>query len=339
MSKKKPDYRNMSVQERIKLVEQIYIDHPKLDELQRKIDNCREFSKISAEPECILLTGPAGAGKSTLIKRYMKGFPPKVTPETTIVPVLTLVIPIPATVKSLATNLLAELGDTLAEKGNTTSQTLRLRTYLKKCKVELIILDEFQHFIDRKSLKVIQTLSDWLKNLLNDTAIPLALIGMPNSDTILDAKENVQLKRRFTLRETLEPFSWETVEQQTYFRTFLKILDESLPFMERSQLSDFNTAALIYTATAGVMNNVMNLIRRATALALQEGMEKIDLDHLAQAYEQKVAINSLCEENPFGIPTVKRKRARKAQSPGSATNRRVKGRKKKLTPSDVLKQR
>jgi len=196
MGKTNIDYSKMSFYERVALAEQIYISYPRLNKLIQRLSHCHQYSKYSCEPECLFIKGPTGCGKTTLYKQYEVQFPRQETLQGTEVTVLSASIPVPATVKGLATTLLFNLGDPIAEKGTILSQTLRLEKLIKHCKVELIILDEFQHIIDRDSHKILQTISDWLKNLLNSTNVPMVLIGMPGSDIILDA--NAQLKRRFS---------------------------------------------------------------------------------------------------------------------------------------------
>jgi type II secretory pathway predicted ATPase ExeA len=291
------DYRRMSAEERIKLVEQIYISYPRLEAVIKKIEHCHRHSELSAEPECLLITGETGAGKTTLYKRYEQRFPRRVTEDGTIVPVLSVSIPVPATVKSMVTTLLVALGDPVAEKGAVVNQTLRLKRLLACCGTQLVILDEFQHFIDRDSRKVLQNVSDWLKDLLNEMGVPVVLIGMPSSEQILEA--NAQLKRRFAARASLAPFGWDSPEEQIEFRKFLKVLDGRLPLLERSQLADPETAYLIYCATGGTVAYVMKLVRRATAIALEQGGEKLTLETLAQAYDERLAADAPERENPF----------------------------------------
>src|SRR5437660_1425503 len=137
--------------ERLQLIEKIFIQYPRLKKLRERIDFCRTRSKIAAEPECMLIAGHTGAGKSTLIKWYASAFPVRTLPEGRVHPVLVVLAPSPATVKGLATEMLKALGDPAADKVAITSQTLRLRKYIAACEVELIILDEFQHFDDRQS--------------------------------------------------------------------------------------------------------------------------------------------------------------------------------------------
>ena len=292
-----PDYSKMSISERIKLAEKIYINYPRLDEMIKKIEHCHQHSKIAAEPECLLITGETGAGKTTLYKRYEQRFPRYEDEDGITIPVLSTTIPVPATVKSLATRLLTAMGDPMADGGTVVSKTIRLQKLVEECGVELIIIDEFQHFIDRDSLKVLQTVSDWLKDLINGTRKPVVLIGMPSSVEVLQA--NRQLSRRFAVRESLELFGWSTPQEKKDFRKFLKALDGMLPLMERAQLADPDIAGLIHCATKGNIASVMTLIRRGVALALESSLEKLTSEVLAQAYEQRLAAVNLAVPNPF----------------------------------------
>ena len=140
----------LSKAERFALIEKVFIRYPRLKTLYKKIDFCRTYSKIAAEPECMLITGTQGAGKTTLIEWYAGDFIIRELPEKRVVPILMVTVPAPATVKNLATEMLKSIGDPAADRGTISSITLRLRKFLVDCEVELIILDEFQHFDDRQ---------------------------------------------------------------------------------------------------------------------------------------------------------------------------------------------
>src|SRR5437763_76919 len=126
MKKKRKDYSNTPAEERKKMVEHLYVIHPRIQAVLNKIAHCHQHAKIAAEPEGMLLEGIAGMGKSTLCKYYMRDFPRKLTEEGTDVPVLMAKVEVPASPKSLVTSLLTALGDPLPETGSTVSQTLRL---------------------------------------------------------------------------------------------------------------------------------------------------------------------------------------------------------------------
>ncbi len=289
--------RSLSDFERKRLVEQIYIAFPRLNRVRSLVEHCHQHSRIAAEPECLLITGQQGAGKTTLRRGYARRYPWQATREGIAVPVLDAAIPVPATIKHLVTELLSSLGDPVPDKGTIVTQTRRLKRLIGECGVELIVLDEFQHFIDRDSNVILVTVSNWLKDLLNETGVPMVLIGMPYSDVILHA--NAQLERRFAMRVSLDPFAWKTAERQTEFRMFLNYLDEKLPFPRRSALADPEMALRIFCATEGVTGYVMKLIRRAAALAIDEKRECLEMEVLAWAYEERLSARAPDRVNPF----------------------------------------
>jgi hypothetical protein len=254
-------------------------------------------SDISAEPECMLITGQQGAGKTTLCKGYARQFPRTVTKERVVIPVLTASIPAPATFKSLPTRVLSALGDSYPDRGTAVSQTLRIINFFDKCGVELVILDEFQNFIDANSNAILVGISNWLKDLINETRKPVVMVGMPHSERILQS--NPQLERRFSMRETLSSFAWGTSAEQGEFRRFLKQLDESLPFPRRSNLAAVETATRIFFATQGVVGYVMKLVRRASIMAIDESADCLDLELLARAYNERLAARGSPRSNPF----------------------------------------
>ena len=206
------DYSKMLVEERTMLVENIFITYPELTDIMDKIADCHSRSKTSAEPKCLSITGESGCGKTTIAEVYNTKYASTRTDEGITVPVLLVTISAPATVKALATDILDSLGDPLADRGTVTSLTRKVYKLIKECGVELIIFDEFQHLIDRDSDRVLQVASDWLKNFLNKTKVPMVLMGLPYSVRILEA--NPQLRRRFSVRKELKPFVWENPESQ-----------------------------------------------------------------------------------------------------------------------------
>jgi len=324
---------------RLELIEKVFIKYPRLKKLRDRIEFCRTHSQTAAEAECMLLSGDTGAGKSTLVKWYASDFPVRDEPQERIQPVLVVLVPSPATVKGLATEMLKVLGDPAADRGAVSSQTLRLRKFIAACKVELIILDEFQHFDDRQSKNVLKTISDWLKNLINQCNVPIVLVGMPGCESVLDQKGNEQLRRRFAARDEILPFRWDTPAAINEFRQVLKAIDDALPLMKDSHLADVKTAFLIYAATNGVIDYVMDLLRWAAKLAIRSGLEQVNHGLLAQAYEERIAQAFPKRPNPFNskIEISNRKEAAKrANNASNGTNKRVKPRKPKRPISDVL---
>lgn len=289
-------------EERLKEIGKLRVTYPELEEIKKLLRDCQIRAHRRREPACALITGHQGVGKTTLYEYYADDYPRIETEDGTIVRCLTASIPVPATVKGLVTALLEALGDADPGKGNVVSQTMRLRTLLAACETEIIFLDEFQHIIDRDSERVLRTTADWLKNLINATKIPVVLLGMPTCTRILDA--NPQLRRRFAIRRSIEPFVWLRQENgKTDFpmRKLLKVIEMRLPLKAISNLADPDIAKRIYCATGGVIDSIMKLVRGAAELAIETGIEKITLDLLAQAYDLELAANQPDLPHPFKV--------------------------------------
>ena len=103
--------KEMSISERLYIANNIYVVYPRFKEILASIDDCHHLSNLKDEPECLFLKGETGAGKTTILKSYTQNYPRSQTADGTIIPILEVTIPSPATVKSVVTKLLWELGD------------------------------------------------------------------------------------------------------------------------------------------------------------------------------------------------------------------------------------
>lgn len=326
----------MPLDTKLNMVSNLYVSYPRFQEILLNIEYCHHFSYSKDEPECMFLSGQTGVGKTTIYKTYANRYPRLVNTEGVTIPILAVTIPAPATVKTVVTKMLLELGDPAFDKGSTGNQTIRLIGLLKDCKVELIFLDEFQHFIDRDSDKILRNVSDWLKTLILETNLPIILIGLPEAEQVL--KLQSQLSRRLANRCYLHPFSWQQDDGRE-FRTFLHLLESKLPLSEVSNLSDEYTARRIYYASDGTVAYVMKLIRYGTYLALQHHQEKLDLKLLSVAFEKYVHADKADKANPFNIDNFDIELVSQSSIAleVGATNNRLKSKSKKMSASDVLR--
>lgn len=185
----------------------------------------------------------------------------------------------------------------MADKGTLDAMTMRLVKFIKECGVELIILDEFQHFIDKdKKNKVLLTVSDWLKNLINWTKKPIILVGMPESVRVLT--ENDQLARRFSAKERLMPFEWRG-DAKTEFVKFLKEVSKQIPLQANEDLYSLDTAQRMFWATEGRAALVMKIVKMAARRAITDGRPSLSMSDFAEAYAEEIAAGADDEINPF----------------------------------------
>lgn len=290
----------MDIHERRLSLEKLRILHPRFKALINEIGRCHALSVEAAEPRCMVIHGRSGAGKSTLIGAYAEKAPPVQVEDGVRIPVLVATIPVPATMITMATELLVKLGDPMADRGTLNTKTLRLKKLLLACSVKIIILDEFQHFIDRDSDKVLRTVSDWLKTLITETRIPVVLTGLSTSLKVLEANE--QLRRRFSAQEELEPLQWPSSGPNP-FVSFLRQVDKNLPFNERSNLAEADIAWPMYCATEGLVAHVMKIVREAGHDALDAQAPRLDRQRLATAFARTLLSVSGNKTNPFMEPS------------------------------------
>ena len=278
-----------------------FIHYPRLDDLHRMICRCQRISKESTEPQCMALQGESGTGKTTLVRDvYAAVFLRIETPDGTIIPVLYVEVPSPATVKDAVSDMLEALGDPDAHSGTIGALNSRLVGLIKDCQVELVILDEFSNLIDADTDHILKRVSDWLKMLIKKTKIPFLVVGIDGKvERILNA--NKQLSRLFAMRETLEPFVWNINDPETIktFNTFVTSAEKSMGKPLPKDIDRVDLMYRIFYATRGVVGNVMNLMREAVALADEQNRATLDLPLLSQAFEGRLAKHVKVPVNPF----------------------------------------
>jgi len=272
------------------------IRYPRASQIENKIEYCRVTSKATFEPRCLLIVGESGVGKTSLIQEYLAKHPRREVSGGTIVPVLFSQIPTPATIKEMLTHMLFALGDPSPAQGTTAALTIRLVSMLRQCKVELIILDEFQHFIEQKNARGLREVSEWLKTFLNMAKLPVVLVGMPDCRLVLLG--NPQLLRRFSFQARLDPFEWAGDKKKEFIR-FLGEISVNLPIKTRPDFTDIEAAKRVYWATEGRAGRVFNLIHRATELALEKELDLVDPPSFSEAYRETLAAFYRDETDPF----------------------------------------
>lgn len=272
------------------------IEHPVFVDATRQIALLHLRKKQAGVFGGLLITGQSGSGKSTLARSYQEYFPRDESGDRTIIPVLTVAVPESPTVKSLAEAVLIALGDPNAAKGTKEEKTHRVKHYLKECKVELIIFDEFHHFLDGGRFSQALNVTDWLKLLMDDAAIPIVLLGLPRSIQVL--RLNPQLRRRFSSPFYLRPFSFGSRLRQLEFRGFLKKVHSSLP-LECPPLHEANLAKKFYFASHGLVDYIARIIDRAVWIAGDIGAPGLSEKLLAESFRETVWRDAPDNLNPF----------------------------------------
>lgn len=290
MSKKYEDIR-----EQLQQITDIRVHYPRFSAILSDMGRCLEESADLAEPLCMIVTGDTGVGKSTLIKTMLSRHPPSRQEDGVNIPILIASVPLPATIGGLYTSLLTALGAPFPDRGKIEYKRLRLVELLTRCHVRMIILDEFQHLVERGTRQRIEAVADAIKSLINQTTLPFILVGMPAACAVLEYSP--QLAGRFPLSAEISVFNW--LEQPASFERLLKCFEQALPFKKPSGFNDETMPARFYLATGGNFRSFTTLIRDASRTALMLSCVRIEREHLVNSFDTLLAVNRHLRANPF----------------------------------------
>lgn len=272
------------------------ISYPAFTKAISRIERLHQRSVTTGHPGGLLITGLSGSGKSTVGKEYVKRFKTYEHEGVTILPVLRVDTPAGPTVKNLAEEILISLGDPVAHIGTTEQKTQRIYHFLKLSKVELMIIDEFQHFVENAKQSETARVTDWLKNIINKANIPVVLLGLPSSEYLLQL--NPQLGRRFSARYYLKPFSFYEAEDIQEFRALLGVIERSLP-ISSLPITEVAMSQRFYIASFGLIDFVGKIVDAAVQFSIREEAKRVELRHYAMAFTEEVWRDVSDELNPF----------------------------------------
>lgn len=264
-----------------KHLEHPFIKSPFLTNLIKIFDSLRHKKKHYGVASCLLLTGESGSGKSELAKNYVKNNPITESEERTFVPVVHYELRSVATPEEFLRSLLVALGD--PQQGlrarNKGELYERLVILINTVGLELLILDEIQVIIERRSAKVVTGIADLFKDLISDSEIPIVFMGMPWSRYLVDS--NQQLKRRIAYRYVIPPYRVSTIESRDDYRKLLKLLGNYYGISKDLKIENVSFALRCFCATSGNLSETSSLVCDAYMLSDMEG-KKIDIGLFAE---------------------------------------------------------
>lgn len=288
--------------QQIKQLNNIFIPTNTLKEMLESMKRIREIAVIDEYqnlPDCMFVTGETGVGKTTFIEQYMRNHSRYDVAdndgERTIVPVLYCSLPKAKHPKPVVAEILTELGDKLqGRNGDVRELTNRLVKQLKETRVELIIIDEFQHAIETTNKNVIQEIGEWFKILINKAKIPIVFFGVPWSRPVLDI--NAQLRRRVRKRSFNIPnYTLDSFEE---FQMFLQRVESALPIKPYECLWEVESAFKLFAASKGNLSELMEgIIVPACRTAIYDESDIITMEYFIDAVEENT--DWLEENNPL----------------------------------------
>jgi Cdc6-like AAA superfamily ATPase len=262
----------------------------------RKIASVHRKARFNDYGGGLLIAGPTGSGKSSALSYYRSNFPAFDEDEGKIVPVLYVQTPSVPTVKNLAEAILSALGDPASCKGTSEEKTKRIYKFFIDCEVELLLIDEFQHFEEVTRRGATRDVTDWLKNLFNVTRVGVVLAGLPACEKTVAF--NPQLARRFSARHHMLGFSYQTLETQLEFRGVLQSIQSEIP-IDGICIHDDKFARRMFVATYGLIDYVISILEEVCDIARRTNATKLTLSMFSQAFKDSIWALCPVELDPF----------------------------------------
>lgn len=225
----------------------------------------------------LLITGHAGAGKTTVIEYWKEIHPDIETDEGVIKPVLYVKVPETPTKRAIVAAILGAMGYNAPKDINSFDIIEEIRKKVELLGVLLIILDEAHHVLESKDPVDV---SEFLKSLLNAIEVGIVLSGAPSLNEL---KTSAQFSRRLMPDVRLRPYNWcNTVERLEYLTFLGSIEKQCIDLPEPSNLKDEDIARRLYVASRGEIGLVTKYVSQALQWATTRNLPRIDLALLAE---------------------------------------------------------
>jgi Cdc6-like AAA superfamily ATPase len=298
----------MDKMEVIKKVKNCFVQHKSIADLLSRMESLLEDHAMGGEPEHLMVIGDTGVGKSRLLQKFAKKFPPVHHDTYTELPVVYVEVPSNCTPKKLLSEILATMGSPFAGRGDASQLTRQLKTLVGQCKVRMVLLDEANHLVERGTNKSFFQMADALKELANTSNLTLVVAGVAQTRALIEA--NDQLRSRFRDVIELKAFSAETPAHEAQFKGVLDALQGLLGPYGGTALSEPMRARKLLHACGGRLRELRKLLVRAIQTASTRANCKLTESDLHTAFRAVIFPGAAPDRDPFhkdfsGYPLVK----------------------------------
>ncbi|MEO3711300.1 TniB family NTP-binding protein [Roseateles flavus] len=288
-----------------------FVNTPSFEQAWGRLAACHASFRSQHGPQHLRILGQTGVGKTFLFKRYLAEHPRRALDDRDLIPVLLVPIPSTPTGKGVYAAILQAMG--VANVGNATQEKLhdRVVTLIRNLGVEMLMLDEINHLVDRGRRRTHETVTDLIKELVDAIEIPTVFAGARRSSELFDT--NAQLRSRVTAVHSLEPFDLDARFME--LRGFiLSWLEQSHPPEQADWLSSEDLATRIFYATDGMQRQLALLLNAIPVWGGEQSLSpELRMPDLAQLFRDLLWEMAPTALNPFGDKFVYRRLNRRGE--------------------------
>lgn len=279
-----------------RIVNDIVIQHDAFRRMLQRMEDLWRDAQAHI-PVVAPFIGETGTGKSTAIKAFIAKHPPKRTPDGLVIPVLAINTPSKPTPRTLAERVLRALGDPRPTAGSASAKLDRIVTNMAAAQVRVMVLDDMQHFVDKRQHVALFDASDYLKELLVSYDHVLMCFGLPECELVIESNE--QLMTRSKPAFELARFDWMDEPSQDQFVAVLAAFQSSIRGFDLPELASPDVSIRMYLATGGLIRYVSAILSKAVRTAIDYGKTKVRLEDLGAAWSEEVVGANKDYPNPF----------------------------------------
>lgn len=271
------------------IVENILVEHTAFKKTSMKLAQSFDSALYSDTPISLSIIGESRTGKTTVVEHFYADHMPYRVPEGRRVPILKVVAPSEPTIIGLAEHMLCHMGDERFYHGTKIAKTIRLKKLIAAAETKMVIIDEFQHFIDKGTDRVIHSAADWLKTLVEECNVSLVILGLESALSVFD--QNEQLRGRFSAPIEMPRFDWRKKVHRQEFLAIVSAFESQISHRFNCiELSNNDVGFRLYIASGGLIGYLWKLLRQVTLNADYSNNSKISLCALDEAYEESIGV-------------------------------------------------
>ena len=278
---------------------------------------CRKLlrrSEYGLNPCGLLLHGPTGSGKSTIIENILRQNKEDDSDNSVVSTYLTGSL----NFSQIISSILSDMGDPNPNNGTGHLKLERLTKGLNARNVKLIIINEFQHLIPENG-SIIEMLNEALnafKSILDKTKASLLIVGTHEILKLRDHDSQIRRRMRTPICIRHLRYLDDRPEWRGIISSFVKLIDD---FGVSVNCSNFDDR--MYLATKGSIGAAVKLLTEAITLASESELDTLTKEILTEATEQiidpldgylnafkcsKTTLDRLANENYDITPIAKR---------------------------------